>query len=305
MKRAYVKFYTDWLCAIEKLNAEDQLRALKAIIRYGEYGEMPTQDEIGLFPYIILTTAKGQIDLDIKAEEEKEKKARLYSEAGKRGAEKRWSNVNNDVKNEIGGYNGANRVANRGLSQKETIPPCPPKEKEKESTKERVKEITPLYPPLKEKGLEKTCVFSVGTPVGAHDHTHSPLYTFIINNWNEIFSEKLPKITKITEQRKAKINARLPLWKKLAEERNCDVQTLLKSVFEKIKVSKFLLGDNDRGWRADFDWFVKSDQQTIRTLEGGYEYAEPKQKTEVETIYANNNVNDYWKQRAKELGKSI
>ena len=294
MTRAYVKFYTDWLDAIEKLNTEDQLRSLKAIICYGKCGEMPTQDEIGLLPYIILTTAKGQIDADIQAEEEIEKKARFYSEAGKRGAEKRWSNVNNDVKNEIGGYKGANR----GLSKKENIPP---KEKEKERSKEKEIEITPL----KEKGLEKTCVFSVGTPVGAHDHTHSPLYTFIINNWNEIFSEKLPKITKITEQRKAKINARLPLWKKLAEERNCDVQTLLKSVFEKIKVSKFLLGDNDRGWRADFDWFVKSDQQTIRTLEGGYEYAEPKQKTEVETIYANNNVNDYWKQRAKELGKSI
>lgn len=294
MKRAYVKFYTDWLDAIEKLNTEDQLRALKAIIRYGECSEMPKQDEIGLFPYIILTTAKGQIDADIKAEEEKENKARFYSEAGKRGAEKRWSNVNNDVKNEIGGYKGANR----GLSQKENIPP---KEKEKERSKEKEIEITPK----KEKGLEKTCVFSVGTPVGARDHTHSPLYTYILNIWNEIFSEKLPKITKITEQRKAKIKARLPLWEKLAEERNCDVNTLLTEVFEKIKQSKFLLGDNDRGWRADFDWFIKSDQQTIRTLEGGYEYAEPKQKAEVETIYANNNVNDYWKQRAKELGKSI
>ena len=115
----------------------------------------------------------------------------------------------------------------------------------------------------------------------------------------------MPKIAKITEQRKAKINARIPLWEKLAEERNCDVETLLKLVFEKIKDSKFLLGDNDRGWRADFDWFVQSDKQTIKTLEGGYEHAEPKQKTEVETIYANNNVNDYWKQRAKELGKSI
>lgn len=294
MKRAYVKFYTDWLDAIEKLNTEDQLRALKAIIRYGECSEMPKQDEIGLFPYIILTTAKGQIDADIKAEEEIEKKARFYSEAGKRGAEKRWNSVNNDVKNEIGGYKGANR----GLSKKENIPP---KEKEKERSKEKEIEITPK----KEKGLEKTCVFSVGTPVGARDHTHSPLYTYILNIWNEIFSEKLPKIAKITEQRKAKINARMPLWKKLAKERNCDVQTLLKSVFEKIKQSKFLLGDNDRGWRADFDWFVKSDQQTIRTLEGGYEYAEHKPKADTETIYANNNVNDYWKQRAKELGKSI
>jgi len=304
MKRAYVKFYTDWLDAIEKLNTEDQLRALKAIIRYGECGEMPTQDEIGLLPYIILTTTKVQLDADIKAEEEKEKKAKFYSEAGKIGAEKRWGDTKKDVKNEIGGYKGAIRV----LSQKENIPPCPPKENEKERTKEKEKEITPLYPPLKEKGEEKTCVFSVGTPNGAHD-PHPSLYLsiYLLNNWNEIFGEKLPKITKITEQRKAKINSRLPLWEKLAQERNCDIETLLTEVFNKIKDSKFLLGDNDRGWRADFDWFIKSDKQTIRTLEGGYEYVDTKQKelTEVEKLYGKNDINSYWAKRAKELGKSI
>lgn len=117
----------------------------------------------------------------------------------------------------------------------------------------------------------------------------------------------MPKITKITEQRKAKINSRLPLWEKLAQERNCDIETLLTEVFNKIKDSKFLLGDNDRGWRADFDWFIKSDKQTIRTLEGGYEYVDTKQKelTEVEKLYGKNDINSYWAKRAKELGKSI
>lgn len=200
-------------------------------------------------------------------------------------------------------------IGGHTLSQlKENIPPCPPKENEKERTKEKEKEITPLNPPLKEKGVkEKTCVFSVGTPIGAHDHTHSSLYTYILNIWNEIFGEKLPKITKITEQRKAKINSRLPLWEKLAQERNCDIETLLTEVFNKIKDSKFLLGDNDRGWRADFDWFIKSDKQTIRTLEGGYEYVETKKQelTEVEKLYGKNDINSYWAKRAKELGKSI
>ena len=34
------------------------------------------QDEIGLFPYIILTTAKVQIDADIQAEEDKINRAK-------------------------------------------------------------------------------------------------------------------------------------------------------------------------------------------------------------------------------------
>ena len=286
MKRAYVKFYTDWLDAIEELTKEEQFSIIKRIIRYGADPEQ--LNNLSGLGKIVSIPIKREIDEERETNERINEQRRANGRLGGR-----------PKKDITKGFSENQMVIEKPNGfQKENIPH---KEKKKERSKERNKEITPL----KENALEKTCVFSVGTPVGAHDHTHSPLYTFIINNWNEIFSEKLPKITKITEQRKAKINARLPLWKKLAEERNCDVQTLLKSVFEKIKVSKFLLGDNDRGWRADFDWFVKSDQQTIRTLEGGYEYAEPKQKTEVETIYANNNVNDYWKQRAKELGKSI
>lgn len=292
MKRAYVKFYTDWLDAIEELTKEEQFSIIKRIIRYGADPEQ--LNNLSGFEKIVSIPIKREIDEERETNERINEQRRANGRLGGRPKKDITKGLNNNQTDnkEPYGY------------QKENIPPCPPKEKEKESTKERDKEITPLYPPLKEKEA-KTCVFVVGTPVGAHDHTHSPLYTYILNIWNEIFSEKLPKITKITEQRKAKIKARLPLWEKLAEERNCDVQTLLKSVFEKIKQSKFLLGDNDRGWRADFDLFIKSDKQTIRTLEGGYEYAAPKPKADTETIYANNNVNDYWKQRAKELGKSI
>ena len=284
MKRAYVKFYTDWLDAIEELTKEEQFSIIKRIIRYGADPEQ--LNNLSGLGKIVSIPIKREID------EERETNERINEQRranGRLGGRPKKDITKGFLENQM-------VMEKPNGFQKENIPP-----KEKERSKEKEIEITPK----KEKGLEKTCVFSVGTPVGARDHTHSLLYTYILNIWNEIFSEKLPKITKITEQRKAKINARLPLWKKLAQERNCDVQTLLKSVFEKIKVSKFLLGDNDRGWRADFDWFIKSDQQTIRTLEGGYEYAAPKPKADTETIYANNNVNDYWKQRAKELGRSI
>ena len=291
MTRAYVKFYTDWLDAIEELTKEEQFSIIKRIIRYGADPEQ--LNNLSGLEKIVSIPIKREID------EERGRNERINEQRranGRLGGRPKKDTTKGLLENQM-------VIEKPNGFQKETIPPCPPKEKEKESTKERVKEITPLYPPLKEKEA-KTCVFVVGTPDGAPTPSHL-IYSYILNVWNEIFSGKLPKIARITEQRKAKINARLPLWEKLAEERNCDVETLLKLVFEKIKQSKFLLGDNDRVWRADFDWFIQSDKQTIKTLEGGYEYAEPKQKSEIETIYANNNVNDYWKQRAKELGKSI
>ena len=296
MKRAYVKFYTDWLDAIEELTKEEQFSIIKRIIRYGADPEQ--LNNLSGLEKIVSIPIKREIDEERERNERINEQRRANGRLGGRPKKDITKRINNNHMDneEPYGY------------QKENIPPCPPKEKKKERTKERIKEITPLYPPLKEKGVkEKTCVFSVGTPDGAHDHTHSSLYTYILNIWNEIFGEKLPKITKITEQRKAKINSRLPLWEKLAQERNCDIETLLTEVFNKIKDSKFLLGDNDRGWRADFDWFIQSDKQTMKILEGGYENVETKQKglTEVEKLYGKNDINSYWAKRAKELGKSI
>lgn len=297
MKRAYVKFYIDWLDAIEELTKEEQFSIIKRIIRYGADPEQ--LNNLSGLEKIVSIPIKREIDEERERNERINEQRRANGRLGGRPKKDITKRINNNHMDneEPYGY------------QKENIPPCPPKENEKERTKEKEKEITPLYPPLKEKGVkEKTCVFSVGTPDGAHD-PHPSLYLsiYLLNNWNEIFGEKLPKITKITEQRKAKINSRLPLWEKLAQERNCDIETLLTEVFNKIKDSKFLLGDNDRGWRADFDWFIQSDKQTMKILEGGYENVETKQKglTEVENLYGKNDINSYWAKRAKELGKSI
>ena len=288
MKYSRFTFEAAWMEIIQALPEERQGEFMKHIVSYALGNEVNDTD---MQP--IERVAFIPISRDIDKE-----RVRLKSQAErKKASREKCRTLSQTV---IGGHT---------LSQlKENIPPCPPKENEKERTKEKEKEITPLYPPLKEKGEEKTCVFSVGTPNGAHD-PHPSLYLsiYLLNNWNEIFGEKLPKITKITEQRKAKINSRLPLWEKLAQERNCDIETLLTEVFNKIKDSKFLLGDNDRGWRADFDWFIQSDKQTMKILEGGYENVETKQKglTEVEKLYGKNDINSYWAKRAKELGKSI
>lgn len=72
--------------------------------------------------------------------------------------------------------------------------------------------------------------------------------------------KKLPKIAKITEARKKAIRAAL---------RQYSLDELIK-VFQTAGKSDFLTGQNDRGWRADFDWLMKPGN-TVKVLEGTYD----------------------------------
>ena len=69
----------------------------------------------------------------------------------------------------------------------------------------------------------------------------------------------LPKVLKITDDRIANINARI---KEYSEE----------DVFKVIEIaatSKFLNGDNEKGWRASFDWLITKNP-FLKVLEGKY-----------------------------------
>lgn len=56
----------------------------------------------------------------------------------------------------------------------------------------------------------------------------------------------LPKIQKITKSRIASLNLRIKEYGLLS----------LGEVFKKVSESRFLNGENDRGWTADFDWIL-------------------------------------------------
>jgi len=76
--------------------------------------------------------------------------------------------------------------------------------------------------------------------------------------WNS-FSH-LPKILRISKERRAKIKTRLsdPFFR-----------DNWRIGIEKIEAAPFLTGNNDRGWRADIDWFLKPDSLT-KIIEGKY-----------------------------------
>jgi hypothetical protein len=87
--------------------------------------------------------------------------------------------------------------------------------------------------------------------------------------WNERVSQRskvfdgekeLPKILKLTADRRKQCHTRI---KSLALNREKWVD-----VMDGIFRAKFLVGVNDRGWVANFDWITRNDKNMLRVVEG-------------------------------------
>lgn len=85
-------------------------------------------------------------------------------------------------------------------------------------------------------------------------------YLAIQQSWNS-FAESvgLARINSITEKRKKSIKSRL------SQDGFSE-----SAIYEKIKESRFLLGDNERGWKVDFDFVWCSPEKWVRIIEGKY-----------------------------------
>lgn len=91
------------------------------------------------------------------------------------------------------------------------------------------------------------------------DISESDQERMIIEHWNSFASEYgLLKLLKITDKRRSAIKQRL-------KEKEFDFQIILN----KIRQCSFLLGNNNRGWKVDFD-FVINKNSYIYILEGKY-----------------------------------
>ena len=97
-----------------------------------------------------------------------------------------------------------------------------------------------------------------------------------------------PKLFTISEARKNKMRLRIAEMGGLEK-----ALPLIKQIFEKMQQSKFLKGDNKRGWKASFDWLFENDKNWVKVYEGNYDN---KPEQTVATRYGNNkNCNDEWK----------
>jgi hypothetical protein len=85
-------------------------------------------------------------------------------------------------------------------------------------------------------------------------------YDTIVQMYNEVCTS-LPKVTKLTDARRKHLRAR---WQELGSTEE------FGSLFQTVENSAFLTGKNDRGWRADFDWIIASEQTVTKIQEGRY-----------------------------------
>lgn len=85
-------------------------------------------------------------------------------------------------------------------------------------------------------------------------------YQEIVDLFNEICT-KSPKILKTTDKRKKQIALR---YKELGDI------NIFEQAFRMVQESKFLTGDNDRGWVVKFDWLMANDTNIVKVLEGNY-----------------------------------
>lgn len=79
--------------------------------------------------------------------------------------------------------------------------------------------------------------------------------------WNK-HCRDLPKISKMTSKREVEWRKR---WKEAGEGEEYWIK-VIESFFK----SKFLLGENERGWRANVDFFLRPNTH-VRVMEGFYE----------------------------------
>ena len=89
-------------------------------------------------------------------------------------------------------------------------------------------------------------------------------YDKIKNLYNEICTN-LPKTRTLSTSRKNAIKAR---WR---QHGNIEV---FAEVFKTANASRFMAGDNDRGWSADFSWLL-NEENMLKVLEGRYDKKSP------------------------------
>lgn len=106
--------------------------------------------------------------------------------------------------------------------------------------------------------------------------------------WNET-CPGFPKLFTISEARKNKMRLRITEMGGLEK-----ALPLIKQIFEKMQQSKFLKGDNKRGWKASFDWLFENDKNWVKVYEGNYDN-KPEQAAAKRYNANNRNCNDEWK----------
>jgi hypothetical protein len=87
-----------------------------------------------------------------------------------------------------------------------------------------------------------------------------PTPSMVVEAWNEVaLANGLSQVAKMTDERTKRLKARI------ADHGSAEIIAGIKTIPE----SAFLMGENDRGWKANFDWMLRPDM-CAKLLEGAY-----------------------------------
>ena len=94
-------------------------------------------------------------------------------------------------------------------------------------------------------------------------------YDRIRDLWNDT-CKGLLNVHVLSKSRKSKIKTRVAEMGGVEKA----METIGK-LFAKVSESSFLNGDNDRSWKASFDWLFENDKNWVKVMEGNYDDREP------------------------------
>ena len=94
-------------------------------------------------------------------------------------------------------------------------------------------------------------------------------YDRIRDLWNET-CKGFNNVHTLSKSRKAKIGVRVVEMGGVEK-----AMETIEKLFRKVSESKFLNGDNDRSWKASFDWLFENDKNWVKVMEGNYDNREP------------------------------
>lgn len=106
------------------------------------------------------------------------------------------------------------------------------------------------------------------SPNGEDPKPDTPdLLQVAVSKWNEVCGDALPRVTKLTTDRRK-------LLRTVLTQDCAGSLDAWETYCRRIRASRFCCGDNGRSWRADIDFALKSGRYT-RVLEGKYDNGSP------------------------------
>lgn len=123
----------------------------------------------------------------------------------------------------------------------------------------------------KEKEIEENCKHG-DSPDPSDGSAEKINYQGVVDYFNRIFEGKLSHVDVLNDSRRKAIRARMAEFGREA----------VAKVFRIVLQSPFLMGNNDRNWKASFDWIFKA-SNFVKIMEGTY--LKLRNETETTTNY--------------------